>query len=433
VITIGKGPQNIPDYWEQKVLEACPEMTGPQKNYYNAPYNFPDDFHVIALLWDTDDTATFFVDGKAIVKRHYKWVYGGKSAERSGVQQGSDAAYAHVLFNLAIGGNWAGRHGIDDSAFPQAFEIDYVRVYQKKGQELTGRSLIGHDLLYWTNAPGTLAQAPRQSSGPSPPRVPEGVTAYRDIAYVTNGHPQQKLDLYVPNEGKNLPLIICVHGGAFMMGSKHEIMGLKYTTEGYAVASVEYRFSQHAIFPAQIEDYKAAVRCLRANAAKYRLDPDRFGAWGGSAGGHLVAMLGTAGDVKGFDVGENLNVSSRVQAVCDWFGPTDFLHLPAGSQRAGTPESRLIGGPIKDNPEKARRASPISYVSKDAPPFLIVHGDADPAVPYHQSELLDAALRKAGVPVVFYTVKGGGHGRFSDPKVPELVREFFAQHLKAGR
>jgi acetyl esterase/lipase len=206
---------------------------------------------------------------------------------------------------------------------------------------------------------------------------------------------------------------------------------------GYAVASVNYRLSQHAIFPAQIEDCKAAVRWLRANARKFNLDPDRFGAWGPSAGGYLAAMLGTAGDTKQFDVGENRNVSSRVQAVVDFFGPTDFLQMddhrpPDGMihNRSDAPESLLIGGSIQENKEKVARANPITYITKGDPPFLIVHGDADPLVPHHQSELLEAALKKAGVPLLFYTVKGGGHGQFNDPKVPELVKDFFAKHLK---
>ena len=269
------------------------------------------------------------------------------------------------------------------------------------------------------------------------PRVPEGATAYRDLAYVTNGHPRQKLDLYLPKDGKNLPLIINIHGGAWQGGSKEMDARLDYLARGYAVASINYRLSQHAVFPAQIEDCKAAVRWLRANAAKYHLDPARFAAWGSSAGGHLAALLGTTGDVKTFDVGENLALSSRVQAVVDYFGPTDFLQMDAHRLSNGqvhdssrSPESLLIGGPLQENKDKAAQANPITYVTKDAPPFLICHGDADPLVPHHQSELLEAALKKAGVPVTLYTVKGAGHGGFKDPRVPELTREFLAKYLK---
>jgi acetyl esterase/lipase len=283
--------------------------------------------------------------------------------------------------------------------------------------------------------PVSLAGAqPRQSERP---RVPEGATAYYDLAYVTNGHRRQKLDLYLPKDGQKLPLIINIHGGAWLGGSKEMDVPLDYLAHGYAVASINYRLSHHALFPAQIEDCKAAVRWLRANATNFSLDPAHFAAWGKSAGGHLAALLGTTGDGKTFDVGENLDVSSRVQAVVDYFGPTDLLQMDAHRLADGqvhdksrSPESLLIGGPLQENKDKAARANPITYLKKDAPPFLICHGDADPAVPHHQSELLEAALKQAGVPVTFYTVKGAGHGGFKDPRVPELTQAFLAKYLK---
>ena len=266
--------------------------------------------------------------------------------------------------------------------------------------------------------------------------LPSGTSAYRDIAYVSNGHPLQKLDLYVPKTNKKVPLIIFVHGGAFRGGDKGSQAPGPFISDGYAFASINYRLSQDAIFPAQIEDCKAAVRWLRSNAEKYKLDPDRFGAWGTSAGGHLVAMLGTTGDIDIFDVGENLNVSSRVQAVADWFGPTDFLQMDAhklpggmGHDAPGSPESRLIGGPIQQNREKVARANPITYITPNDPPFLIAHGDADPLVPHHQSQLLEVALKKAGVAVTFYTVKGGGHG-LRNATADSMRKQFFARHLK---
>jgi len=269
------------------------------------------------------------------------------------------------------------------------------------------------------------------------PEVNEGPIVYRDLPYVTNGHERQKLDLFVPREGRKLPLVIRIHGGAWLEGSKEGEWPNDYLRFGYAVARINYRLSQHAIFPAQIEDCKAAVRYLRANAQKYNLDPNRFGVWGQSAGGHLVALLGTTGDINEFDVGENIGVSSRVQAVADYFGPTDLLQmqahkLPGGMDHntADAPEAKLIGGPVQDNQEKATKANPITYVTKDDPPFLIVHGDTDPLVPHHQSELLESALKKAGVPVTLYIVKGGGHGGFKDPNVPKLTREFFEKNLK---
>ena len=270
-----------------------------------------------------------------------------------------------------------------------------------------------------------------------PPQTPADATAHRDLAYVENGHERQKLDLYVPNDGENRPLIIWVHGGAFRMGSKEGRVPLEYVEAGYAVASIGYRLSQHAIFPAQIEDVKTAVRWLRAHADTYRLNPNRFAARGPSAGGHLVAMLGTTGDVETFEMGTHEDASSRVQAVVDYFGPTNFLkmdeqRLPDGQVHnvPDSPESQLIGGPIQENPDRVARANPITYVSDSDPPFLIVHGDQDPLVPYEQSVLLRDALEKAGVPVTFYTVEGGGHGGFDDPKVDEMTKAFFEQHLK---
>lgn len=268
-------------------------------------------------------------------------------------------------------------------------------------------------------------------------KAPEGATAHRDLAYVTNGHERQKLDLYLPYSGECLPLIIWVHGGAFRAGNKANYAPLEYLADGYAVASINYRLSQHKIFPAQIQDVKAAVRWLRANAETYRLDPDHFGAWGASAGGHLVAMLGTAGDEAEFDVGENLNVSSQVQAVVDYFGPTDFLQMDAQLLSDGmihdtpdSPESQLIGGAIQENKDLVARANPITYVSENEPPFLIIHGDRDPLVPHQQSVLLKNALEKVGASVSFYTVAGEGHGGFKDPKVAELTSAFLEKHLK---
>ena len=281
-----------------------------------------------------------------------------------------------------------------------------------------------------------LVLAQRRGAAESP-KVPEGITVHRDVAYVTDGHERQKLDLYVPDAGENLPLIIWVHGGAWRGGSKEHYRPMEYLKSGYAGASINYRLSQHAIFPAQIEDVKAAVRWLRANAETYRFDPDRFAAWGSSAGGHLVAMLGTAGDVEEFEVGENLEVSSRVQAVVDYFGPTDFLQMDAQRLPDGlvhdasdSPESQLVGGPIQEHKDRVAKANPITYVSKNDPPILIIHGDQDKLVPYHQSVLLKDALEAVGAPVTFYKVEGGGHGWFRDPKVPELTKVFLEKHLK---
>jgi len=285
------------------------------------------------------------------------------------------------------------------------------------------------------------ANRPQRAKGRGAPTLPAGTKAFRNLAYVTNGHERQRLDLFVPAGAMNpLPLIIWVHGGAWRGGSKENCPALRYLERGYAVASINYRLSQHAIFPAQIEDCKAAVRWLRAHAKEHNLDPNRFAAWGSSAGGHLVALLGTSGNVKGLEVGENLEFSSRVQAVVDFFGPTDFTQMgrfslpdaPFDHDSVDSPESRLIGGDIQQNKDKAARANPIIYVSKDDPPFLIMHGDKDNIVPYQQSELLRDALQKTGVPVTLKIVEGSGHG-FGGRDIDARVNEFFDKHLRPAR
>ena len=199
-----------------------------------------------------------------------------------------------------------------------------------------------------------------------------------------------------------MPLIVWVHGGAWKGGDKSNCPARRFVPMGFVVASVNYRLSQHAIYPAQIEDCKAAIRFLRANAKTYNIDPARIGAWGASAGGHLVALLGTTGDDKQFDKGPNLEQSSAVQAVCDFFGPTDFAKIsdfPSTMKHDApdSPEAELLGGPIGEKTEACKLANPISFITRKDPPFLIVHGDKDPLVPHNQSQILYDALKAAGV------------------------------------
>ena len=271
----------------------------------------------------------------------------------------------------------------------------------------------------------------------APPKLPEGTKVFRNLEYVQGGHERQKLDLYVPEKADGpLPVIVWVHGGGWMGGSK-EGGGptLSFVGRGYAVAAINYRLSQHAPFPAQIEDCKAAIRWLRANAKTYNLAPDHIGVWGTSAGGHLVALLGTSGDVKDLEGQEGpTGQSSRVQAVVDWFGPTDLTKMGGSHDQPNSPEARLLGGPVQDNKDKAARANPITYVAKDNPPFLILHGDKDPTVPFSQSVMLADALKKAGVEVTLQPVKGAGHGgrEFSSAENLKLIEEFLDRHLKQG-
>jgi acetyl esterase/lipase len=260
---------------------------------------------------------------------------------------------------------------------------------------------------------------------------PDGILIHRDLAYESPGHARQILDLYVPRADRPVPVVVWIHGGEFRKGSRRDGFPTWPLGEGMAVASIDYRLSGDAIFPAQIQDVKAAVRWLRAHAAEYGLDGARVAAWGASAGGHLAAMVGVSAGTTAFDIGANLGCSSGVKAVVDFYGPSDFLQMDAHRgeddmvhETPDSPESLVIGGAIQDHPDLVKQANPIAYVTSSAPPFLIVHGDADPFVPHHQSVLLADALRAAGVPVTFHTVRGGGHGRFRDPGITALVREF---------
>lgn len=276
---------------------------------------------------------------------------------------------------------------------------------------------------------------------PQKPRTaPQGMDSHLDIEYAKPDNTPLRLDLYLPKEIKgSVPVIVAIHGGGWTGGDKRGAAVIGLVRHGYAIASINYRFSQQAIFPAQIEDCKAAVRWVRAHAAEYHIDPDKIGAWGDSAGGHLVALLATTADVKKLEGDEgNPDVSSRVQAVCDWYGPTDLVTIasqegPDAVLHPDTPDSpvsKLLGGPAPENKEKAEAASPITYVSKEAAPILIMHGDKDPLVPLAQSEEFRDALKKAGAEVELYVVKGAGHGFPNDPKLVKKVVGFFDEHLK---
>jgi acetyl esterase/lipase len=207
------------------------------------------------------------------------------------------------------------------------------------------------------------------------------------------------LDLYRPESVSGLlPVIVCVHGGHWDAGGKDRCPAVTLVQDGYAVASINYRPTRVAPFPAQIEDCKAAVRWLRANASTYNLDPDRIGVWGYSSGAHLAALLGTSGGVPELEgSGDNMQYSSRVQAVCVVAGPVDLPAMTNLGPRRTSAIEGLLGGPLEENKAKAIAASPIHYISKDDPPFLIVHGEADRVIPVEQSQRLYEELRKAGV------------------------------------
>ena len=293
----------------------------------------------------------------------------------------------------------------------------------------------------WISREEDLAFRRRGAESKGSVKLPDGIEVRKNIEYVEDGHPRNKLDLYLsPKTEKPVPLVIWIHGGGWRKGDKKNCPARFLLEHGFAVASVNYRLSGHAVFPAQIEDCKAAIRWLRTNAKDLNIDPGRFGVWGSSAGGHLVALLGTSGDVEDFDP-SNTTVSSSVQAVCDYFGPTNLLKMNEQAGESGrldhdspdSPESKLLGGPLQTMTTQAKRANPITYVSADDPPFLIVHGDKDPLVPLQQSRELNMALTEAGVDTELVVVQGGGHGGFKGAEHNDRVLAFFKAKLTAMR
>lgn len=264
----------------------------------------------------------------------------------------------------------------------------------------------------------------------------------RDVSYVNNGHPRQKLDLYLP-EGNHKPLLVYIHGGGWRGGSKAHVTGLEQlVAQGFAVASVGYRFSQDAVFPAQIEDCKSAIRWLRAHAADYGYDPGRIAAFGESAGGHLTALLASTGSIRDFDKGEHLDQSSAIQCGIDWFGPTDFpgFRPPNGQsvQQVTGKDSvlaQLFGGPPLEKLELAKRASPVTWVTKTTAPLYIMHGTRDPLVPLDQSTELADKMKEAGVDVTLDVIEGAGHGgpQLTAGDKPLKMLEFLNHHLPPNK
>lgn len=257
-----------------------------------------------------------------------------------------------------------------------------------------------------------------------------------DIVYTTVEGRELKLDLAQPaDRSAPRPAIVAIHGGAWRAGDKSDLRNLlvEFAEAGYVAISPEYRFCPEHTFPAQIHDVKAAVRWLRANADTYGVDPDRLGAVGFSAGGHLALLLGLT------DVGDDLEgavaedaPASNVQAVVNFFGPTDLLadDLPMISIPL---RNDFIGGTPEEKPEATAAASPISHVSKGDAPILVFQGTADPLIPTSQAITLASAMAEAGVPGRVELIIGAGHG-VSGPELPrtkEATFEFFDLHLKS--
>jgi acetyl esterase/lipase len=261
-----------------------------------------------------------------------------------------------------------------------------------------------------------------------------------DIEYARYGDRTLKLNLLQPKNAKGPhPLLVYIQGSGWLPQSLYQNIPqlADFAHRGYLVASVEYRHSLEARFPAQIQDVKAAIRFLRANAEKYSLDPERVAVWGDSSGGHLAAMTGVSDGIMEFNTLNYAAESSGVKAVVDFYGPTDLLQMNQFPSKidhdaANSPESLLVGGPLQENKARATQANPISYISREKPlpPFLIMHGDQDELVPFNQSVLLYQALKEARQDVTFYKVKGAGHGSgFWTLEILEIVHRFLAAYL----
>jgi len=251
-----------------------------------------------------------------------------------------------------------------------------------------------------------------------------------DLNYAADTMVYHRLDIFLPeNKKPPYPVVIAIYGSAWfandLKNQPMQSVGRSLLENGFAVVTPNHRSSRDAIYPAQINDIKAVIRFVRANAAKYQLHTSFIGITGGSSGGHLAALAGTTGQIKQYklndismdiegNVGPYTSYSSEVDAVVDWFGPSDFLKMDScGSimvhNAPDSPESSLLGGPIQENVDRCALANPITYVDPNDPPFLLLHGDSDQLVPHCQSELLYKALQKAGVPSQYFLVPGGKH------------------------
>lgn len=274
---------------------------------------------------------------------------------------------------------------------------------------------------------------------------------WTDLAYVDDGLVGHTLDIYLPEEGEGLfPVIVAIAGSAWFgedtKGRAYQIAS-SLREEGFAIVAVNHRSSRQAIFPAQIHDIKAAVRFIRGSSEDYSLDSRFVGIMGDSSGGHLSALMGSTRGVQGFSVesvelsiegglGNYIDESSSVDAVVDWYGPTDFQKMDTcGSSfshdAVDSPESTIVGGPIQENDAMCAFANPITYIDSEDPAFLILHGDADPLVPVCQSELLHEALVAKSVPSELIVVPDGGHGQgMWIPEYTNRMTAFFAEQMK---
>ena len=265
-----------------------------------------------------------------------------------------------------------------------------------------------------------------------------GAPATRDIVFAETASHKLKLNLYLPKDKVRPPLVIFIHGGGWKSGS-YKNCGTSWLTDyGFAVASISYRLTDKAVFPAQIHDCKAAVRWLRKHAGDYGYNADRIGVAGTSAGGYLSLFLGVTGGIAEYEgtVGGNLKQSSQVQAIVDYYGPSDFVlrskNHPAKTEKPKSPVRGLLGKPASTDLRLAQQASPAYHVSKDDPPLLIIHGDKDRTVFLEQSKRMAEEYRGADLKVTMEIVAGGGHGgkAFFTAVYRDKVASFLNKHLR---
>jgi acetyl esterase/lipase len=266
-------------------------------------------------------------------------------------------------------------------------------------------------------------------------------TTYEALEFASPGGESLLLDLRVPDGNGPHPVLVYLHSGAWISGNRFGGPAVRQASRGYAVASIEYRLAPKHIWPAQVHDTKAAVRWLRANAARFKLDPNRIALFGTSAGGHIasVAATSTLPEHEGLELG-NAQFSSRVKAVVDLYGPTDLLRIeadklpciPLDGNASWMPPSLLMGCPIQTCRDWTRTASPMTYASSDDPPFLIMHGMLDCLVPYTQSVALHDALLAAGARSTLVLLPNGEHGGrvFDEARYESMIDEYLDKEVR---
>ena len=267
---------------------------------------------------------------------------------------------------------------------------------------------------------------------------PDGTILHGNIPYNNDTLQKHLMDIYLPANAKGkLALVIFIHGGGWLSNNKYADMGYMKKTvaeivsNGYALASIDYRFSTQAVFPAQIQDCNRAISFLYDNADPYGFDKNRFAVMGFSAGGHLASLVGLSGnnDVKSFYM-PGTSSSFSIKAVVDFYGPTELILFP-GANDPNSPEGLLLGAAPLSRPDLAKAASPVTYVDKNDPPFLIIHGEKDESVSPKQSQLLSAWLNVVGVQNELIIVKDAPHygEMFDSDEVRKKVISFLSQHL----